>query len=178
MAYVFVSHASEDKPRVRPLVRALALEGMQLWLDRPGYGKSHFNFDRNFISRYHIRELETGKPWPAQLSIALKEASAVLLCLSKSLCKERLVLANEIAIAGHSGKLTACILDDLSETDLPRDLGLVDLSKIQTERIDPELLNRATADVESGRNPNALAPELKAQWEHIWKLKADIRKIF
>ena len=87
MAYVFISHASEDKLRIRPLAKALALEGVQLWLDRPGHGPNHFNFDRDFISSHNIRDLQSGKPWPEQLSIALREASAVLLCISKNLCK-------------------------------------------------------------------------------------------
>lgn len=178
MGFVFISHASEDKPRIRSLVKALAFEGIQLWLDRPGYGGSHFNFDQEFILRHNIRALQSGKLWPEQLSDALNEASAVLLCISRSLCKERTVLSQEVAIGIQLGKLTACIVDDLAEVDLPTELGLVDLSKIQTERIDSKLLDIAVAAVEAGQIPAALAPELKAQWERVLKLKADIRRIF
>ena len=34
--YVFVSHASDDKKRVKPLIEALVLHGLNVWIDRLG----------------------------------------------------------------------------------------------------------------------------------------------
>jgi hypothetical protein len=63
VAYVFVSHASNDKQRIRPLVEALVLQGVKVWLDRPGHGDNHFGFDQDFIDRYRIRSLRAGLDW-------------------------------------------------------------------------------------------------------------------
>ena len=35
MSFVFISHAGQDKPRVKPLVDALRAAGLKIWLDNP-----------------------------------------------------------------------------------------------------------------------------------------------
>lgn len=48
---------------MKPLVRALLIEGVPLWLDRPGHGDSHFNFDAAYIERHDIADLQRRAPW-------------------------------------------------------------------------------------------------------------------
>ena len=64
---VFVSHASEDKPRVRPLAQALAMEGLSLWLDRPGSGANYFQLEEDFIRKHDIQGLVAGSDWDDQI---------------------------------------------------------------------------------------------------------------
>lgn len=180
MGYVFVSHASEDKQqRVRPLVEALAMEGVRLWIDRPGHGESHFNFDQDFIERHGIRGLESGQPWNDQISRALREAGAVLACLSAALCAQRLVLVQELVLAWHHQKLVTCIVDDLPYSKIPGDLGLPDASRLQAERIDAGLLRRAVVRLteQPEATPEDLPPLLRSQWEIVRKLVGDINRI-
>lgn len=180
MGYVFISHASEDKrKRVRPLVEALAMQGIKLWIDRPGYGDSHFDFDQDFIDRYGIKSLTSGLTWDAQIAVAIREAGAVLACLSRALCSSRQVLAQELLLAKYEHKLVACIIDDLPFTEIPSDLGLVDPSKIQAERIDSELLQAAIDQLKESTSlaPDKLSPDHKKQWEIVRKLVNDINQI-
>jgi hypothetical protein len=175
--FVFVSHASEDKPRVRPLVQALAFLGLKVWIDRPGYGQSHFNFDQAFIERYTIQGLRPGADFDQQISEALRESGAVLACLSRALSKDRQVLVHELVIAKNRQKLIACIMDDLPFSDLPADLGLGDASKLQAERIDAEALQVALGTISSGGDAAALSGSAGIQWNVVTDLVRQIRKL-
>ncbi len=87
---VFVSHASVDKhSRIRPLVHALLLEGVSLWVDRPGFGPSHLGFDTDFIRRHGIGFLKPGRRYQEQIRQALKHSSFVLACLSRGFLDDR-----------------------------------------------------------------------------------------
>lgn len=179
-SYVFISHASEDKKdKVKPLVEALAIEGVKLWLDRPGHGENHFGFDQNFIDKYEIISLQTGQEWDLQIRSALKHSGAILSCLSGSLKPQRQVLVQEFLIGRQYNKLVACIVDDMKYEETPRDLGLIDPSKIQAERINPEALSEAIIWIkEKGkRSPDDLPCSLKREWEVVRKLIHDLDKI-
>ena len=98
VSHVFISHAAPDKLlRVKPLVHALAIEGVRLWLDRPGAGDSHLNFDEEFIHRHGIESLRSGVGYDIGIREALRACSAVLVCLSRSaIDPERRVLQQEM----------------------------------------------------------------------------------
>lgn len=178
MTHVFISHASENKPRVRPLVEALALLGLPLWIDRPGRGESHFNFDQDFIDRFGIRGLRTGQDWDEQLRRAIAEAAVVVACLSRSFSTQRLVLSQEVMLAVHHNKLVACIVDDLPFSDLPNDLGLKSVARLQAERVDPSRLEDAVALMrQPGTTPEMLTPDARQQWEIVRNLVAEIRTL-
>ena len=174
MGFVFVSHAAPDKvQRVKPLVQALAREGVSLWLDRPGVGTDHFGFDDAFIRRHGIRGLEAGEQWDDRLLEALRQCDAVLVCLSKAAVEPgRQVLGQEILIGGARDNLVACIVDDLNLEDLPGDLGLLDVARIQCERVDPLALGKALEwiDHNPGRNADQLPSDLRRAWEVVLKL--------
>jgi hypothetical protein len=180
MPYLFISHASEDKELIKPIVVALVMRGIKVWIDRPGHGESHFNFDQEFIDRYGIQGLKTGLNWNDQISDAIREAGAVLVCISKALCSNRQVLVQELLLGAQYEKLVACIVDDLPYSEIPKDLGLADPSKIQAERIDTSLLQK-TLDRQK-KSPafevEKLPVELKRQLEIINKLVNETNRIF
>lgn len=148
MTQVFVSHASVDKhSRIRPVVHALLLEGVSLWVDRPGFGPSHLGFDTEFIRRHGIGFLKPGRRYQEQIRQALKHSSFVLACLSRGLLDDRAVLNQEVSIGWADQKLVTCVVDDLQPAELAtvangRD-GLPDLQDVQWLRIDTEGLAQA-----------------------------------
>lgn len=180
MRRTFVSHASGDKAnRVKPLVRALLIEGAPLWLDRPGHGDSHFNFDAAYIERHDIAGLQAGRPFDRQILEAHWQCDAVLVCMSRLLSQDRQVLVQELVLASYADKLVTCIVDDLPYGDIPSDLGLIDASRLQAPRIDTASLGRAVALIDSGRcgRPDDLPPELSRPWQVVRQLIDDIERV-
>lgn len=174
MSFVFLSHAAVDKNRhVRPIAHALALEGVALWLDRPGLGDNHFNFDGAFVDRYGIRGLRPGRPWDEQISQALRDCGAVLGCLSSALLADRAVLNQELAIAWHLGKLVTCRIDDIDPSILPAQLGLPNLGRIQSVSIDTARLSKAVLWLQSRGNssPSDLPVSLASAWVPVSDLR-------
>jgi hypothetical protein len=182
MAYTFVSHASEDKrERVKPLVETLLWLGVRVWVDRPGSGQNDFGFDQDYIEKYQIRSLRSGLGWREQIDAALGASGAVLVCISRALCAQRQVLVQELLLGRHHQKLVACIVDDISYSEIPRDLGLADADGLQADRIDTAALRRAIDCVKQTEAQSAydvLPPELMRQWELVRKLVSDINQIY
>ncbi|MNO85071.1 hypothetical protein D3C76_764310 [compost metagenome] len=176
---VFISHASEDKPRVRPLVQALALEGLSLWLDRPGSGANNFQLDEAFIRRYDIQGLLAGEDWDDQLLEAHRTCGAVLACISDALCKDRHVLADEIVLARYAGKLVACRVDNLAYGQLPMDLGLLDGSKVQAPRVNTAIIEAALQHLAANPSltPDSLPEHFNSEWQIVRQLVSDINRV-
>lgn len=114
MSFIFVSHASDDKPmRIRPLVEVLIAEGETAWIDRPGAGAGNLGFSQDYISRHDIDFLQSGTPWSTSIEDALRGSGAVLGCLSRRTVAA-LVLAPQAAWAfGQAG--TSHIAQDFVE---------------------------------------------------------------
>jgi hypothetical protein len=182
MLYTFISHASEDKrERVRPVAEALLWLGVKLWLDRPGHGESHFGFDQDFIQKHQILSLQAGLGWREQIGAALREAGAVLVCISRALCAQRQVLVHELLLGAYQRKLVACVIDDIPYSEIPNDLGLVDPSGLQADRIDPAALAVALQVVKKAGSLDSLrfaSAVSEQQWELMRKLAADISRIY
>ena len=73
--YVFLSHANEDKPKLRELVEALLDAGIPLWIDCPeelGLGERYLNCGR----------IVAGADWQEEIRWGLENASCVLFVLS------------------------------------------------------------------------------------------------
>lgn len=177
---VFVSHASEDKQaRVRPLVMALAREGLPLWLDRPGIGDSHFDFEPAFLQQHDIEGLRAGEPFDRQILEAHWNAGAVLGCLSRALAADRHVLVQELVLATYACKLVTCIVDDLAFADIPSEMGLIDGRRLQAPRIDTTALREAVETLERrpGMTPADLPPHLHRPWQTVKSLVADIDRV-
>jgi hypothetical protein len=76
---VFLCHASEDKPRLASLHKALTLAGCQVWLD---------SFS-----------LLAGDRWESQIREALKSSHVVIICLSEAANRKDGFVRVEIEIA-------------------------------------------------------------------------------
>lgn len=180
MSFLFISHASTDKrSRVKPLVEAMIQEGEAVWIDRPGMGDQDFGFAQAYINRNDIDYLQSGRPWSSNISQALRQAGAVIGCLSRALLEDRAVLEGELTFAEVGDKLVTCIVDDISFEDLPRfQHGLIDFGKHYSPRIDCALLRQALDHPELAHGgPDKLPARLRAEWEKVRNLIAAANRI-
>jgi WD40 repeat protein len=179
MSFVFVSHAAPDKQtRVRPLVQALAIEGVLLWLDRPGSGPNDFQLPPDFISRHQIRSLRLGQDWDEGIKSALRDAGAVLICLSKAALEPgREVLRQEMWGAQLTRKAVSCIVDDLDLASAPQEHGLLSLAKSQSLRIDTETLGLAVdwLSADGARTPDQLPRIFQLVWQDVRRLRDELQ---
>ena len=180
MSFIFISHASEDKTdRIRPIAEVLIEEGEPLWLDRPGAGENNFGFDQSYISLNRIDHLQSGQPWSENLSDAIRNSGAVLGCISSALEGNREVILSELTVANAMGKLVTCIVDDLDYNQLGQfDFGFSDLSKAQSPRINPALLQEALKTRrQTGVSVEELPEQQRAEWEKVRNLIASINRV-
>jgi TIR domain-containing protein len=176
--YVFVGHASDDRRRLRPLIEALALQGLSVWIDRPGPAGRHFEFEPLFIARYGIRSLRLSEGWSDQISETIRAAGAVLVCLSRAVAEERRV-SQELLLGLHHKKLVACVIDDLYFDSLPGALGLPDGSRLELERVDLRALERAVALERHQPGGSAAADgSARQQWQAVERLTRQIERLF
>ncbi|UPT62566.1 MAG: toll/interleukin-1 receptor domain-containing protein [Hyphomonadaceae bacterium JAD_PAG50586_4] len=120
MSFVFVSHASQDKPRVKRVVDALRAAGFKIWLDNPvaaGYSAEELP------SFYRIRA--NGR-WEDEIDEAKREAACILVCWSVRATTagvlsgaERLTWLGEADYGRVERKLVACTIDDVNPAALP-----------------------------------------------------------
>jgi hypothetical protein len=121
MSFVFISHASQDKLRIKPLIDALLAAGVKVWLDNPAALYSEHEV-RQF---YRIRAGESGG-WRDEINDAKREAACILVCWSKRATgdavlegRERIVWIGEADYGQTERKLVACTIDDVSPSALP-----------------------------------------------------------
>ena len=69
---------------MKPLDQALAIEGVSLWLERPGAGVDDFQLPPEFASKHQIQSLCLVQGWDDGIKSALRDAGAVLICLSNA----------------------------------------------------------------------------------------------
>jgi tetratricopeptide (TPR) repeat protein len=98
MADVFISYASEDRDRVRPLAEALQSRGFNVWWDR---------------------ELAAGQDYAAQIERELKTAKAVIVVWTKSSTLSSFV-RDEAGRARDEGRLVPVMLD---KVEIPLGFG-------------------------------------------------------
>jgi hypothetical protein len=120
MSYVFISHRSTDKPRLRQFVLRLVDRGVPTWIDNP----EQFNVDLPKGEARVDAAMLTGRitpsaDWPVEIDIALLRADAIVLFWSVNWQSERAVLAREhgVALARHragSAVYIPVFLDDPS----------------------------------------------------------------
>ena len=180
MSFVFVSHAAPDKrTHVKPLVQALAIEGVSLWLDRPGSGPNDFQLPPEFVARHEIQCLRLGQDWDDGIKSALRESSAVLICFSKAALESgREVLLQEMWGAQLTRKAVTCIVDDLDLSAVPQERGLLSLGKSQALRIDTETLGLAIEwlSADASRTPDQLPKAFQPAWQDVRRLRDELRK--
>lgn len=134
MSFVFISHASQDKPAIRHIVDALIAKGHKIWLDKPndmGYAPDEIDA--------HFFRIHAGKPYRQAIDEALREAGAVLVCWSKNAKDDRTVWLAEATVARTLCKLVACRIDDVNRSQLPDNHGAEEIPDLRPERKKIEL---------------------------------------
>ena len=142
-SFVFVSHASEDKRRLRGILDALIADGLKIWLDDPGH--KDLGYDSREIEAHFI-DLQGGGKWADQIHNALHFATCVLVCGSEIFAekyadeKRGIVLRDEVQGARYGSRLVMCMLD-------MDKVGLLDESLRQEQIINAQNLDRVVRDV-------------------------------
>lgn len=172
MGFVFVSHAGTDKAeRVRPLVMALLVEQLPLWVDRPGHGEHDFDLSHAFIQRHGLGQLPLGQLWTIGLKQALRDCGVVLACLSRAAIDARKEVLRQELFAGDfkHDRLVTCIVDDTPLDDLPERLGIVEIRDRQHIRIKPALIAKALEwlDQHPHASPRDLPERLARAWDDV-----------
>jgi hypothetical protein len=124
MVDVFVSYASDDRDRVRPLVERLAAEGWSVWWDR------------------HIG---SGAAWDAEIEKALEDAGCAVVVWSEASVKSEWV-RTEAVEALEGCRLVPMMLDDVK---VPLRFRRVQARKLNGWPVqhDPMELEQLLADV-------------------------------
>lgn len=76
---VFLCHANEDKPRVKPLYKRLKADGLQPWID--------------------VVDLLPGQIWAEEIQRVLRRSHAVIVCLSRRSVEKSGYVQREIRMA-------------------------------------------------------------------------------
>lgn len=113
---IFISHASADKLKLKPLVELLLESGFDIFVDNP----AAMGFSRAESARIRER-LRVGSPWPDQLVDQIKEADCLLLCWSAAAAKSRDV-TGEYYVALAERNLAICALEFDARAVLPASL--------------------------------------------------------
>ena len=112
MSFVFISHASEDKARLRRIIDTLLDAKIKIWLDDPiaaGYSPEDTRLHR----------LHAGERWDNEIDEALRRSDCVLFCLSSGFHFGRKTWHREVTAASVFRKLVGCRIDNTSPEELP-----------------------------------------------------------
>lgn len=119
--FVFLSHASADKPALKPIVDALIARDIKVWIDKPyklGYSKEKID------SCFRDLRLRANERWEDTIDEAKRRSSCILALWSKrtarpdALSRHR-VLFEEVNYGRTERKLVNCRIDDVRPKDLP-----------------------------------------------------------
>lgn len=118
-SFIFVSHASKDKPLLRPLIDALIDADLKVWVDNP----ADLNYTPAEIDRWFYRLHAHGR-WRDELDEAKRKSACILVCWSQRLegkeaLKEHPVLFGEADYGRTEGKLVCCRIDGIDTQKLP-----------------------------------------------------------
>ena len=156
MSFVFVSHASDDKPRIRHLVDALIARGHKVWLDQPlklGYAPEEV--------RAHFHRLHAGRSYLDEIDEALRAASVVVVCFSRHFSKTtRQTWHDEAGVARALGKLVPCRVDDFKLDEIASNYQFQQMPDVSIERPAPQVaaaLQLLIDDIERKLSAQAVA---------------------
>lgn len=146
--FVFVSHASDDKKRMRPLLEALIAAGLKIWLDKP----EEAGFTARECEQYFYC-IAAGQRWEDEIDKAKRDAACILVCWSRRAIdkdvmagSKRLTWMGEADYGRTEGKLVSCTIDDVSPAALPGTFGLQHVTCVDAGRL-PEYQRAALATV-------------------------------
>jgi TIR domain len=121
--FVFLSHRSIDKPRIRPFVLELIDRQIPVWIDN--FEEFNLGIDgtkRRIDEQDLAGGIEKLRDWPTQIDHALVRAFAVVVFWSKNWTTDRAILTREHGAAhifGNVGYSTyiPVLLDDTDQLD-------------------------------------------------------------
>ena len=131
--FVFVSHAGQDKPLLRPLVQALIDAGLKVWLDTP----TRLGYSAEEVER-HFYRLHAGGRWGDEIDEAQGKAACILICWSKraegdDALKRHPVLFEEASFGRKTKKLVCCQIDEMDPTQIPNGFSAQQMPDIRAE---------------------------------------------
>jgi hypothetical protein len=108
---VFISHATADKPRIRPLIIELLNSGFSVWIDNP----QDLELPPDYYVRVEKTRIEIGKDWQKEIKHAIDTCNWVLCVWSKDAMEgDRQVFHYEVFQALMQNKLHQCIIDPVT----------------------------------------------------------------
>jgi hypothetical protein len=117
MSFVFISHASSDKPKIKHIVDKLIASEIKVWLDDPTAPALRYGAQE---IKAHFHRIHAGGPFYDQIKEALRQSDVVLVCFSEHFREPaRDIFYSEAAIADYEGKLVSCRIDDVDPNTLP-----------------------------------------------------------
>lgn len=139
MTDIFISYASADRPRVKPLVDALGQKGWSVWWDRT---------------------IPAGKTWDRVIEAALSDARCVIVLWSRDSVQSDWV-RTEADEAKRRGILVPALLDEI---DIPLAFKRIQAANLagwsgMLPSAEFEELARAVSEVLSNTAPLALGPQ-------------------
>jgi TIR domain len=111
MSLLFVSHASEDKHRIKCITDALLGCSYKLWIDSPhlmGYTPDEV--------RGRIYHILGGRSWQEEIDAGIRAADCVILLASQRVLDQREVWRREVVTADYERKLITVRLDNVDLT--------------------------------------------------------------
>ena len=136
--HIFISHASEDKRRIRPILERLLEAGFTVWVDEP----------RNFVPRFkhpRLQGIRSFEAWDKSIAGSLDSAGSILGIWSKSWLEgDRDELKAEVRRAKRDQKLVFVSIDRPGDDELSLGLDLRHAKPLAEELAD-FLAGRTTA---------------------------------
>ena len=133
MADIFLSYASADRERVRPLVQAFEAQGWSVWWDQ---------------------EIRTGESWDRRIEQALEDCQACVTVFTQTSVESQWV-RNESMAAMEAGKLLPVRLDDATVPIAFRSVQTAELTRWrggQDDRLD-QLIATLSGHIHTAARP-------------------------
>lgn len=118
MPLLFISHASDDKKKIRPIVSRLIADGFNIWLDNPSH--KDLDFSDDFINT-HFQRIPAGTTWREKIGEGLTRADGVVMCWSSHALEpteRRFEWLAEARQGQVMDKLFSCRIDDFNASEL------------------------------------------------------------
>lgn len=174
MSFVFISHASQDKRRIKPIVDKLLAAGLKVFLDNPDKG----GYRKKDIESGAFFRLHYDRPWESQIREALQSCSCILVCWSKRATAKavrdgdaRRVWLDEIGYARNSGKAVNCAVDSVDFGQLPGVGSNDNICNLNTSKMDSAWHAAFALILEDVRRKVSQPPEASFPAQPSWKIR-------
>lgn len=120
--WVFVSHADEDKARIRPFVEKLLESGLRVFVDKP----AKLGLSKKWVSSPSLNYIRFFDNYRMAISRALDGAGCVIVFWSSESVKtERQIFWDEVEFGSTNGFLVSTMIDDVisGASKIPKGYG-------------------------------------------------------